>query len=127
MNENTNTGPNIDSAFLNTLQMMRGGQVITDLSEALREVTTAVKREGKPGMLTLTLTFSPAGYSGALDYVEDIKTKLPKPVRKSTLAFVTEDGALQRNDPNQQELPLRAIEGGAVDVAMLKTVSAAQA
>lgn len=125
MNE-PNTTPNIDSAFLNTLQMMRGGAVISDLSEALRKVTTAVRAEAKPGVLTLTLTFKPSG-GGALNYVEEITTKLPKSAKQSTLAFVTEDGALQRNDPNQQELPLRTVQGGVTEAMPLKTVAAVSA
>lgn len=129
MNEpNTQVVPDIDSAFLAMLQMIRGGQVISDLSHAMRQVTTACRREGKPGAITLTIAFAPAGRSGALEFADDIKTKVPKSPKHSTLAFLDEDGALFRNDPNQQELPLRTIEGGAaVEVTTLKTVGAAQA
>ena len=107
--------PNIDSAFLSLLQLHRGGAVLTDLAEAMRVVTEAVQLAGKPGAITLTIAIQPAQRSGAVIVADEIKTKLPKEEKVTSIFFSDENGNLLRNDPRQKELPLRTIAGGVED------------
>jgi len=39
-----------------------------------------------------------------------VKTKLPEPERGMTIFYATDDNRLVRNDPRQQQLPLRVVE-----------------
>jgi hypothetical protein len=105
--------PQVDSAFLNVLQHHRGGAVLTDLADAMREVTEAVQLSGKAGGVTLRILVQPAGARGAIIIADDIKTTLPKLDKVTSIFFADDNGNLVRNDPNQRELPLRSIDGGA--------------
>lgn len=124
--ETDGEGPAIDSAFLSLLQLHRRGEVLTDLSKAMREATEACQLLGKPAVITFKVAIKPAGNgSGAVVVADDIKVKLPMPDKVTSFFYCDEQGNLHRNDPNQRELPLRTIEGGAaVNVETLKKVSA---
>lgn len=92
--------------FTETLSDIRNGDVIAELTEALREVVTRVRETGRPGALTLTLKVKNAskGAGAALVIEDDIKTKLPSAEKGTTFLFATDDGQLQRNDPRQPRL-----------------------
>lgn len=125
---NTDSSPNIDSAFLQLLQLHRDGQVLNDLATAMREAIEASQLQGKPAGLTLKLVFKPAANgSNAVMVADKIKTTLPEPRPVTSFFFSDDHGNLHRNDPNQKELPLRTIQGGApVDVTTLRQVAVAQ-
>lgn len=97
--------------FTNTLAGVRKGGLIDELTEKLAELTKAVRKAGRGGRLTLTLDLKPAtvGDDCALIIEDDVAIKLPKPQRARTIMFSTEDGALLRKDPRQQELELREV------------------
>jgi len=119
--------PGIDSAFLTLLQHHRSGQILSDLSAAMREVTEAAQLQGKPAAITLKITVKPASNAcGAVVVVDDIKTKLPTPEKKGSFFFSDDAGNLFRDDPRQKELPLlKTVDGGkSFDVVELKKVAA---
>ena len=105
--------PTIDGAFLLMLQNHRRGEVLTDLATALREVTEAVELTGKVGAVSLIISVRPASKGGALVVEDEVKTKLPKAEGEGSIFFADDRHNLLREDPKQQTLSLRTVEGGA--------------
>jgi len=117
----------IDPSFSNLLQQHRLGGCLDELGQALRTVTDAALLTGNAGVITLKVMIDPTK-SGAVEIYDDIKITMPKAEKVGSLFFVGENGMLQRNNPNQLEMPLRSIQGGAapVDVENLRTVGQTQ-
>jgi hypothetical protein len=125
MNKATNPveASHIDPSFTNLLQQHRQGGCLDELGQALRDVIDAAQLTGNPGVITLKLMIDPTK-SGAMEIYDDLKVTMPKAEKVGSLFFVGEGGALVRNNPNQLEMPLRSIEGGAVvDVNNLRQVN----
>ena len=122
------TAPAIDPRFSHLLHQHRGGDVLNDMSVAIREATEAVQLLGKPATITLKLVIRPAGKAlGAVTVQDDIKMTLPKQDRPASFFFADDKGNLLREDPRQTRLPLRMVAGGAqedVNPANLKTANA---
>lgn len=112
--------PAINPAFISLLQQHRNGSILNDVADAVREVIEAVQLAGKAGKLTITFTMAPSGATGAIIISDDIKVTLPKLPKQESLFFADDNGQLVRNDPRQRELPLRSIQGGAVEPTSLK-------
>lgn len=102
--------PAIDGSALTVLQNVRKGQILTDISAALREVSGAVMLVGKPGCVTIKLNISPSSVGGAMVIADDISTKIPKAPKSSSLFYADKDGNLRRDDPNQIEMQLRTVD-----------------
>lgn len=83
------------------------GQFITDLTDELYDVVKAVMEQRKPGTISINLAFIPTGRSVAV--AASFKGKKPEEPRPSTTFFVSDDGALMRDDPRQPKLPLREV------------------
>lgn len=109
--------------FINTLADVRAGGVIDDLDDILADVVQAVRNTGKTGELTLKLTIKPAskGDICTLFVDADIKTKLPRLDKGSTVFFADDDNSLTRRDPRQSEIPLRAIDDPKEPIRNLET------
>lgn len=105
-------GPAIDGAFLAMMQNHRRGETLSDLGEALREVTEAVKLTGKAGSFSLKVKIRPASKGGAMIVEDSVTTSLPKTEAEGSIFFADDEGNLLREDPNQKTLPLREIKGG---------------
>lgn len=111
--ETTNTLPAVDGGFLRTLQTHQKGKVITDVSEAMRSVTAAVREHGKPGKVVLTMTIYPAtkGHETALGFECDVVERTPRGEPFAGLFFADDHNNLVRENPRQEPLPsLRAID-----------------
>lgn len=92
--------------FFDTLRDVRAGEVIDDLTAKMQELVQAVQSTGGAGSLTLTLNVAPAKGSSEIVVVKDtIKLKKPEISSKGTIMFPTVEGNLQRNNPNQRDLP----------------------
>lgn len=105
------SAPAPDTAFLQLLQHHRSGNLLTDLSKAVREAVESSQLMGKPAGLTLKIAIKPAGNgSGAVVVVDKLTIKLPEAQPTSSFFYADEAGNLHRNDPNQKELPLRVVE-----------------
>ena len=98
--------------FINTLADVRAGGVVDDLDDTLANVVQAVRNTGKTGELTLKLTIKPAskGDIFTLFVDADIKTKLPRLDKGSTVFFADDDNSLTPRDPRQAEIPMRAVD-----------------
>ena len=126
MNANNDSTPGIDSGIMTVFQHHRGGELLTDLSQGMREATEAARREGKQATLVLKIVVKPAGkVPGAFVIQDDVKVTLPKPEKIESFFFADEHGTLHRTDPNQKELPLKMVEGGKpVEVETLRRAQA---
>lgn len=108
----------VDGGFLRTLQTHQKGKVITDVSEAIRHVTEAVREHSKPGKVILTMTVYPAtkGHESALGFECDVVERIPRGEPYAGLFFADDQNNLVRDNPNQEPLPaLRSIGGGDED------------
>jgi hypothetical protein len=114
----------VNVAFLTLLQQHRSGAALSDLSDALRQVTQAVFEQGKPGTITLKLTVQPATKTaGAMVVQDDIAFKLPKPEPEGSIFFADrESWQLLRDNPNQLALSLKTVDGMASHGEALREV-----
>ena len=101
--------PPVDGAFLRSLQNYRKGEILSELSDALRKVNEAVAAAKKPGTITLKVKVSPNG--DAYTYAPEVTVKLPMTPKPAAIFFMDDQFNLVREDPNQQSLPLHAIDG----------------
>ena len=98
--------------FHETILQMNNGATVAELGDALEKVVAAVRATGKSGSISLTVKVAPAG-KGATDVLiveSQVRTKLPEPDRGMTIFYATDDNRLVRNDPKQQQLPLRVVD-----------------
>jgi len=82
------------------------GRVTSDLGAALAEVTAAVKRTGKAGKVSLTLSLGWDGKARMLRVAPNVTAKTPRLDRPEALFFVDEHGRPTKNDPAQYALEL---------------------
>lgn len=111
----------LDGAALRMLQNHRSGEVLSDLSEAIREIAQAVSLTGKPGSVTLKLILKPASRaSNALVVEDEIRKTSPKTERHGSVFFTDKEFNLLRDNPAQLSMDLKVVEGGASESAPLK-------
>jgi len=99
--------------FADLLREHRAGRTHEDLTEQLQQLVQAVTETGKGGSLSLTIKVAPHG-DGAAMVTASVATKLPKQQGGGAIFFVTPENNLERQDPRQTEMPLRAVPGGDV-------------
>lgn len=95
--------------LLAVLLEMRSGKVATSLNEKFNEVLGAVLETGGKGELTVKLFIKPSkmGMGGAVVEVEldhDVKLKKPELEIGRSFFFVSREGVLTREDPEQTAL-----------------------
>jgi hypothetical protein len=73
-----------------------------------------VRETRKPGALKLAIKFTPTG-RGSIELDAKFDAIEPEHDRPTTTFFLSPDGTLLRNDPNQPRLPLREVETPAND------------
>lgn len=95
------------------LQQMHGGKTHAELSDALAVLVGAVTDTGRKGKLVLTLVVEPDDSDvPGVKITPQTATTLPKiPVRPAKF-FLDADGALTRDYPGQQSIPLAAVDSG---------------
>ena len=98
--------------FPQAILEINNGATVAELSDALQQVLAAVRATGKAGSITLTLKVAPAskGTTNVVLVESQVKTKLPEAERGMSIFYLTEDNKLVRNDPRQQQLPLKVVE-----------------
>lgn len=107
--------------FNETVNALRFGTLHDDLSKALHDLTAQCATTGRAGALTLTLQLKP-GKGGQIEVFDDIKLKLPKEEKGSSIMFVTPENNLQREDPRQLQIEgLRSVDK---DTGELRNVKA---
>lgn len=101
-----------NNVFTRTLQEIRNGDSLNEVSTELQRLIQAVRETGRAGKLTLKLKVEPASRGDVTRvFIEDqISVEIPKPQKAKALFFTLEDGGLQRKDPNQTEMDLKVVE-----------------
>jgi hypothetical protein len=100
--------PTVDTAatsILETLQTVRKGALVFDLSQKAEELVKAIRETGKGGRLTMRLDFKPMKEGdGNIILIEDeVTAKIPAPSQEATIMFTTKANTLSRKDPRQDE------------------------
>ena len=109
--------------FAVLLQQIDDGELHTELSEAVQELTTdltdQVENMGADAKGTITLVLSLAARrNGTIDVGAEVKVKTPKPKRANTLFWPTKGGNLSSENPRQTTLPLREVAPAAPPIAL---------
>ncbi|HWH83201.1 MAG TPA: hypothetical protein VNU71_13300 [Burkholderiaceae bacterium] len=106
--------------FSQTVEALRFGTLSDELTKQLRDLVAKCSESGRSGALTLTLQLKP-GKGGQIEVFDDLKVKLPKEERGSSLMFATVDNNLQREDPRQLQLEgLRTVDTGTGELRIAK-------
>lgn len=95
--------------FSHVLSQLRYGASQQELSEQLAQCVERARETGKVAEITLKIKIKPQGNSGQYILLDEVKTKVPEPVKEQTIMFGTPEGNLTREDPRQQKLPLRDV------------------
>lgn len=94
--------------FTDVLGELENGAILQELTSALYDVVRAVQDTRKPGGLKIAIKVTPTG-RGSIELDTKFEAVEPKHDRPTTTFFVSQDGTLLRNDPNQPRLPLREV------------------
>lgn len=96
---------------IDTLKNLRGGAVLDEIGDELANLTRHVRETGRAGKLTITLTVSPVkkGQGDIVTIADEVRAKLPKLERPSTVLYTDETGGLSRKDPRQPDLPMAPV------------------
>lgn len=95
--------------FIQTVMEMRDGKVAAQINQKFTELMTAIAEHQGKGDFSLKLRINPAKLSLRDEVAEveiDYDISMNKPFRKLSKAqfFMTPDGQLSRQDPNQFEM-----------------------
>lgn len=92
--------------FDQVLREINGGRLVEELTNELTEVVEAVKASGKAGKIALTITLKPRGSANAqLEVIPSVRGTKPERERPLSIFYINQDMGLQRNDPQQGDLP----------------------
>lgn len=96
----------IHTDFSAFLKLVNKGTTEAEASQALEEITAAVKDTGKAGSFSIKVSISPAGKGEVRQVFVDgeVSLKKPKKDRQHTIFFPTRHNTLVRNNPDQDEM-----------------------
>lgn len=94
--------------FVDTLRDLEYGKLLDDLADAQHAVIAGVQETHKIGTVTVVLKYR-YETDGQISVETDVKNKVPKMPRGTTLFFTTPEGNIQRDDPRQRKLELKKV------------------
>lgn len=94
--------------FTDVIGDLENGYLLKELTTKVYEIVRAVRETRKPGALSLKVKISPTG-RGSVELDAKVDATIPEHDRPTTTFFMSHDGTLLRNDPNQPRLPLREV------------------
>lgn len=103
----------VGGSFIRLLQNGSGGVTLGEIDSNLAEVLETVSMTGKKAELIVKFQFGRNGQKG-VKITGEVATKLPKPERPVSFAFVGPNGELLQNDPDQMQMPFTVADGGKV-------------
>lgn len=109
--------------FIAMLQNKTGGVNLAELDHELAELVRTVMANGGSGTLTYKIKIKRNAKAG-ISMHDNLEVKEPKPESGVSFFFAADNGALLRNDPNQNQLPLRLVTDESSAQAPLKTANA---
>lgn len=98
--------------IIQTLSTQRKGKFIIEASDKLAALVKQCRATSKSGTITITLKIKPA-MNGEVFVTDSCAAKLPTPDTTATLFYDDQDGALLREDPNQESLPFIQLDQAA--------------
>ncbi|ENH6340897.1 hypothetical protein ABWH74_004287 [Burkholderia vietnamiensis] len=105
-----------------TLRHIGGGVFIDQASDKLAELVNAVDASGKGGTMTITIAVKKATRGGAMHIGGKVTLKKPAEEPMEAMLFATPEGNLIADDPRQQKLDLKRVDGASdAPPAALKT------
>lgn len=104
-----------------TLRQIAGGEFIDKSSDMMAELVRAVDEQGGQGSITLKITVKRATANGAMTVTGKATLSKPAEAPMEALLFVTPEGNLVPDNPNQQKLNLKTVD---VPAAPLKMANA---
>jgi hypothetical protein len=105
------------NAFPQLLSELDHGFAQDECSRQLTDLVRAVQEVSKPGELVVKLKITPAGAGKLMTITYDVTSKKPKEDKDATLLFATENGQLQRENPEQKTFNLRSVPTDPAQVA----------
>lgn len=86
---------------------VRKGEFVTEAAEEIAQVVEAVRRTGRAGTVSIKFGIKPQGNSedGVVFVRDEVVARAPRPEKRDTVFFATDDGRLSRQDPRQSVLP----------------------
>lgn len=107
------------------LQGKTSGVSLPQLDAELAELVNEVRETGRAGTLTYKVKVSRNARAG-VKIEDEVSVKLPKGEAGVSFFFVGDGGALLRNDPNQMDIPFKAVPDDASAAPKVAGESAAQ-
>lgn len=92
--------------LLDALALIGQGDMLDEINDAMNNGEDALGQTGKGYEITIKLKVEPNGPKKRVVSAA-VTTKLPKSKPASTYLFMTEQGQLVANDPEQRELDLK--------------------
>lgn len=92
-----------DNMFLDALLPLQRGTLLERAEGEILGLVNSVDALQKTGTITLKVTIKPEG-QGQLSISGEVVTKLPTPVVRPAAFFITPDGNLSSNDPQQAHM-----------------------
>lgn len=106
------------NSFLSVMQRKElNDGTLSELNEKIAEVAAMVLATGKTGSVSIKLEMKPQG--AAIHIKSKITFSKPMP-EETPCIFFYQDGALVRNNPNQREFELAAVDGGKTETPAAK-------
>jgi hypothetical protein len=97
--------------FAAFVQEQGRGRLHSELSDGFAELVAACMEHEKAGTLTLTIKVKPSKDGESVQISDDLKIKAPEADRSPSVFFTDRHGNVSRNNPRQDELPLREVAG----------------
>lgn len=96
---------------LTILTDLNRGRVVEEFSKEFTELVCSVRKHGRGGSLTLVMKITPASGSNAdrVIVAAAVSSKAPGATAYEGIYFTTENGKVQRNDPDQTEMQFRPL------------------
>ena len=117
--------PGPSGHFIAMLQGKTSGVSLPELDAELAELVNEVRDTGRAGTLTYKVKVSRNARAG-VKIEDEVSVKLPKGEAGVSFFFVGDGGALLRNDPNQMDIPFKAVPDDASAAPKVAGESAAQ-
>lgn len=90
--------------FDKILTRLRFGALADEMSDKTEQVVAAAMQTGKPGSVTLKLSFKPGKKGYQMEITDTVSAVIPEPDKESTLLFANDEGELLEQDPRQGTL-----------------------
>jgi hypothetical protein len=93
---------------------MNRGAIVAQGDAELAKAIQAIREHGKTAEITIKVKIKPTGEHDEVEVTAEFSSKLPSPKLRAATFFMTDEGDLTREDPQQPDLPLTEPDPGKV-------------